>query len=56
MFSKRDTNKLPPYRPYDYRIDTGDSVLTYGPLYSMSYEELEVLRNYLRDNLDKGFI
>lgn len=28
----------------------------YGPLYNMSVPELEVLRKYLKEQLDKGFI
>ena len=33
-FSKADLNKLPPYRPYDYKIKlTKDVPLSYYPLY-----------------------
>ena len=33
-FSKANLNKLPPYRPYDYKIKlTKDILLGYHPLY-----------------------
>jgi hypothetical protein len=32
------------------------ATLTYGPLYSMSENELKVLRKYLIEHLNKGFI
>jgi hypothetical protein len=54
-FSKQDANMLPPHRAYDHHIELQGQP-RYGPLYSMSYEELEVLRDYLKENLEKGFI
>ena len=59
VFSKAESNKLPPHRPYDHKItlDEGaEASLKYSPLYKMSLEELEVTKQYLIDNLDKGFI
>ena len=56
-FSKANLNKLPPYRPYDYKIKLiKDVPLGYHPLYHQTVEELRTLKDYLIDNLDKGFI
>ena len=56
-FSKADSNKLPPHRPYDHKIKlTKDVPLGYHPLYHQTVEELRTLKEYLIDNLDKGFI
>ncbi|CEL11248.1 hypothetical protein ASPCAL14351 [Aspergillus calidoustus] len=57
VFSKRESDQMPPSRPNDYRIELeGDNNIGYGPLYRMSTEELEAARQYILDNLDKGFI
>ncbi|XP_044718795.1 reverse transcriptase (RNA-dependent DNA polymerase) domain-containing protein [Hirsutella rhossiliensis] len=45
-FSQQLADQLPPHRP----------ALPWGPLYSMSREELLVLRKTLTELLDKGFI
>lgn len=60
-FSKEDSNVLPPNRPRaDHKIefipDKSASDLGYSPLYKMSLDELEAVREYLVDNLRKGFI
>ena len=58
-FSKADSNKLPPHRPYDHKIELeegAESKLKYSPLYKMSLEELEEVKKYITENLDKGFI
>jgi transposase InsO family protein len=59
VFSKAESNILPPHRPYDHKIQLeadGASSLRYSPLYKMSAEELETVKEYLTDNLAKGFI
>ena len=57
VFSKAESDKLPPHRPYDHKIDLESSnTLGYSPLYKMSLVELEVVKQYLIDNLNKGFI
>lgn len=58
LASKIRSNELPPRRKYDHKIElTGDiNNLRLSPLYKMSTEELEVVKQYLQDNLDKGFI
>jgi transposase InsO family protein len=58
--SKAESNKLSPHRPYDHQIEleqgASTSDLKFHPLYRMSAEELEVVKKYLVENLDKGFI
>lgn len=57
IFSKAGSDQLPPHRPYDHKIKLiGDVPLGYHPLYHQTVEELRTLKEYLRDNLDKGFI
>lgn len=63
LFSKREAEKLSPYRAgMDHKIEireksNGDPTpLPWGPLYSMSKDELLVLRKSLDDLLEKGFI
>jgi len=62
VFSKTASDQLPPHREgVDYRIDLEpgtDAVRDIGhaPLYKMSLEELEAVKQYLEANLSKGFI
>ena len=57
VFSPQKADKLPPHRSYDHEIRLlPEAKLPYGPLYSMSREELQVLREWLDENLRKGFI
>ena len=56
-FSKKESNKLPPHRVYDHKIELEKDVpIGYHPLYHQTVEELQTLKEYLRENLDKGFI
>lgn len=63
LFSPRAAKELPPHRPgIDHEINLvrgpngEEPPLPWGPLYSMSREELLVLRKTLKDLLDQGFI
>ena len=57
LFSEKEANKLLPHRPGDHRIPLKEGTTPlFGPLYSLSRQELEALRNWLDDNLSKGFI
>lgn len=57
VFSPSESDKLPPHRPYDHKIELeGENTLGFSPLYHMSTEELETVKQYLVDNLSKGFI
>jgi hypothetical protein len=59
IFSKKESDLLPPYRSYDYKIELesdSEKSLKYNSLYKISVEELEIVKEYLTDNLSKGFI
>jgi reverse transcriptase-like protein len=58
VFSPSNVEKLPPNRPeVDIAIELHEGKQApYGPLYPLSAAELEVLRQYTEENLDKGFI
>jgi hypothetical protein len=57
VFSQSESDKLPPHRPYDHKIELeGENTLGFSPLYHMTTEELETVKQYLVDNLSKGFI
>lgn len=59
VFSKAESDILPPHRLYDHKITLegdGEKALKYSPLYKMSLEELETVKKYITDNLHKGFI
>ena len=56
-FLKVDSNTLPPYRSYDHKIELElGALLSYGPLYNQSSAELKAIKEYLLENLSKGFI
>ncbi|KAI1002239.1 hypothetical protein K3495_g5967 [Podosphaera aphanis] len=57
VFSRDEADKLPPHRPSDHRIILKlGAELPWGPLYGISREELEVLKKYIHENLEKGYI
>ena len=58
VFNKRASDQLPPLRPLvDHKIElTQENNLSHSPLYRMSTEELLAVKEYLVDNLHKGFI
>ena len=57
VFSQAEADKLPPHRDADHKIDLEPGkVPPYGPLYGMSQDELKVLKKFLDENLEKGFI
>ena len=57
LFSKWEADKLPAHRPYDHAIPLEPGKAPpFGPIYKLSPMELEVVRNYITDNLKKGFI
>jgi hypothetical protein len=57
VFSPKEAEKLPPHRNYDYniRLQKGKTP-PFGPLYPMSRNELIALKEWLEENLRKGFI
>jgi hypothetical protein len=57
LFDKQEASKLPDHKPWDHRIPIQEGKTpTFGPIYSLSEREREALRDYIQENLDKGFI
>ena len=58
VFSKSDADTFPKHRSgYDHSIELMEGKTpTWGPLYSMSADELKVLKAYIKEMVDKGFI
>jgi hypothetical protein len=57
VFFKWESDKLPDHKSYDHYIElTGDQELGYSPLYWITLKELEAAREYILENLNKGFI
>lgn len=60
VFSKVVSDRLADRRAYDHAIDLEEGKkpedLGYSALYKMSLRELETCREYITDNLRKGFI
>ena len=55
-FSKEAAEELPQHGPQDHTIETAGRTPGFGPLYNLSATELAVLREYIDENLAKGFI
>ena len=57
IFSKTKAEVLPPHRPYDLKINLEEGVQPpVGPIYSLSASEQEVLKEFIEENLNTGFI
>jgi transposase InsO family protein len=57
VFSKAASDRLPPHRSYDHCIQLeSENTLGYSPLWHQSTDELKAIKQYLLENLDKGFI
>ena len=57
MFSKSKAGKLADHRPYDLKITLDEgTVPPFGPIYSLSQEELATLCKFIDENLATGFI
>lgn len=58
VFSKEKADELPPHRKYDHKIELldGEQGPSHAPLYSMSEGELQLVKAFLKEHLDKGFI
>src|SRR2546430_2275506 len=57
VFSQKASDLLPPHRPYNHKIElTTPLPDSYSLLYKQTMEELKYLKQWLQDNLDKGFI
>ena len=56
-FEKKNADMLSQHRPYDCSIDLQEGAQSpFGPIYSLSQNELVALREYLDENLVKNFI
>jgi hypothetical protein len=58
VFSKQASNKLPPFCPQvNHKIELlSENTLGHSPLYRQTIEELLAIKEYLLENLSKGFI
>ena len=57
VFSKSKAGKLAEHRPYDLKITLDEgTVVPFGPIYSLSQEELAALHKFIDKNLATGFI
>ncbi|ESZ92698.1 putative retrovirus polyprotein [Sclerotinia borealis F-4128] len=58
VFSKKESRNLPQHRAYDHKIEltSPEEELSYSPLQRYTKEELRSMKQYIVDNLDKGFI
>ncbi|KAI1828762.1 hypothetical protein DTO006G1_9961 [Penicillium roqueforti] len=58
VFSKRKSDELPPHRvgvDHDIVLEA-EAQPGYCPLYKLSFDELKAAKQYIMDNLEKGFI
>jgi len=59
VFSKAASDILPLYRPYDHKIKIKqgkENTLSFSPLYKQFITKLQATKQYLINNLNKGFI
>ncbi len=57
VFEKNNVDQLLAHRPYDCPIDLEEGHSPpFGPIYGLSEPELQALRDYLTENLAKGFV
>ena len=57
VFSKSESDQIPPHRIYDHKIQLEAPLPNaFSPLYRQSTEELKATKQYLLENLEKGFI
>jgi len=57
VFSKSKAGKLAEHRPYDLKINLDEGTAPpFGPIYSLSQEELAALHKFIDENLATGFI
>jgi hypothetical protein len=57
VFSKQESFHLPTRKPWDYKIDLKpDAALKRSRAYPLSPQETEALKEYLKENLEKGYI
>jgi len=56
-FNENVANELPEHRPYDCKIDLEpEATLHKGPVYPINPKQDKALKEYIQENLEKGFI
>uniref|UniRef100_A0A8C5PHN1 ribonuclease H n=1 Tax=Leptobrachium leishanense TaxID=445787 RepID=A0A8C5PHN1_9ANUR len=57
VFSKARTEVLPPHRPYDCAIELLPGTMPpRGHVYPLSQKENDIMEEYIKENLERGFI
>lgn len=57
LFKDKEVGQLPPRRSFDHAIPIQkDKTVPFGPLYKLAPKELDELKKYINENLEKGFI
>jgi hypothetical protein len=57
VFSKQESFRLPTQKPWDHKIDLKpNAVLKRSRAYPLSPQETKALKEYLKENLEKGYI
>ena len=57
IFSKTKAEVLPPHHPYDLKINLEEGAQpSVGPIYSLLASEQEILKEFIEENLNMGFI
>jgi len=57
VFEKKQAENLPPHRDYDIAIELiPGGQLYFGPIYSLTVQEMKALKDYIKENLKKKFI
>lgn len=57
VFEKKNADLLPEHRPYDCGVELQEGAQPpFGPIYNLSQNELAALKDYVEENLAKGFI
>ncbi|MBW0506087.1 hypothetical protein O181_045802 [Austropuccinia psidii MF-1] len=56
VFSKVKAEKPPPHHACDHHIELEGSLPPVGVIYSLSNQESDTLRDYISENVEKGFI
>ena len=56
IFSKTKAKVLAPHYPYDLKINLEGVQPPVGPIYSLSVSKQEALKEFIKENLNTGFI
>jgi len=57
VFEKKQAENLPPHCDYDITIELiPGGQLYFGPIYSLTVQEMKALKDYIKENLKKEFI